>query len=109
MKKRKQLTMTFQETIFPLAFTSRYKHLYAKIDTYVKQKLSLDNLLKESDEFEKLKKYTFSPSELYLFENIDRFKTGILSPAVDQPFDHDKFKKAFLEALTNQKLQELIS
>jgi hypothetical protein len=109
MQKRKQLTMTFTETFFPLTFTRRYKDVYAKIDNYVRLKLSLDNLLKESDEFEKLKMYIFNSQELYVFENIDRFKSRILSSPGAEPFDNERFKKAFQQASANQKLLDVIT
>lgn len=55
--------LSFRDLICPLYFSKSYKRVYNKIDEYVKTKLSLDNIIKESNEFDRIKKYLFNSHE----------------------------------------------
>jgi hypothetical protein len=106
----KPIKLTFAERIFPLMCTSRYNDIYKKINSYMSSKLGIENFLRESDEFERLKKYVFNKQELYVFENMDRFKSRVLSKeSFTDGFDYDDFKKAYMQTLTNQKLLDVIT
>jgi hypothetical protein len=102
----KKLRMTIKESIFP-PFCTRRKELYDKIDAYVRHKLSLDYILKESDEFDRLKMYMFNKDEVYVFDNIDRFRSSILNGQIDDKFESEKFKKAY-QTISNQKLVDVL-
>jgi hypothetical protein len=90
-------------------WTGRYNNIYKKISSYMSSKLGIENFLRESDEFERLKRYVFNKQELYVFENMDRFKSRVLNKeSLTESFDYDDFKKAYMQTLTNQKLLDVI-
>jgi hypothetical protein len=105
---KKKLKLSLKETIFPLFFSSRYKDIFQKISEYIKTKLSLDNILRESDEFDRVKKYLFNSYELYVFENIDKVNHRIPNIGLKEQFDYEKFKQYHQQILENQKFMEII-
>jgi hypothetical protein len=102
-------SVTLKELLLPVTCSSRYKDLYRKIENHVRTKLSLDNLLKESDEFERLKMYLFDSNELYVFNNYDRTKNGILNNQKEFDFNGELYKYAFQQMNGNKKLVDVIS
>jgi hypothetical protein len=93
--------MPLKDIIMPLACSSKYNDVYKKIDSYLRSKLSLDNILKESNEFKKLKMYLLSSEELYVLENIDRFRKSIVNDNLSETFDFQKFKSSHQQAQSN--------
>jgi hypothetical protein len=106
--KKEPLQLTLKEIIFPQTFSSRYKYTFHKIEECIKQKLSLDNILRESDEFDRVKRYLFNSHELYVFENLDRVSCRILNCKLDEHFDNEKFKLCLQQAGTNPKFIDII-
>jgi hypothetical protein len=106
--KKEPLELTLKEIILPRIFSSRYKDIFHKIEEYVKHKLSLDNILRESDEFERVKRYLFNSHELYVFENLDRMTCRILNCKLDERFDYEKFKTCLQHIGTNPKFIDMI-
>jgi lysyl-tRNA synthetase class I len=105
--RREPLKLTLSEAIFPLFCSSR-KDIFQKIKDYIKAKLSLDNILKESDEFDRVKRYLFNSHELYVFENMDRVNSRILNRTLEeQQFDCETFRHSY-QQLTNPKFIEII-
>jgi hypothetical protein len=93
----------------PLGLSKRNRDLFKKIQNYLKVKLSVDNLVRESDEFDLLKKYLFNESELYVFENIEKYKSRILSYEKKKRFEIEHFNKAYTDIQGNKKLNEILN
>jgi hypothetical protein len=71
-------------------------------------KLSLDNIVKDLDELDRVKMYLFNNPELYILENMDRFKSTFLSFKERDIFDIDKFKLSYKQVMSNHKLIKLM-
>jgi hypothetical protein len=106
--KVKPISLTFTERVLPLMCSRRYKDTYKKIKSYITTKLSVENILRKADEFERMKKFVFTQPELYVFENIDRFRNKLETRIGDRSFDYEDFKKNYLTILSNQKLLDAI-
>jgi hypothetical protein len=107
LTRREPLKLTLSEAIFPLFCSSR-KDIFQKIREYIKAKLSLDNILKESDEFDRVKRYLFNSYELYVFENLDRVNSRIVNHNLEEQFDCEKFRHSYQQVLTNPKFMQII-
>jgi hypothetical protein len=81
-----------------------YNPVYKRIDNYVRSKLSLDYLLNESNEFERIKAFLFDSNELYVLENINRLKCKVFNSKDKEAFETEKFKRCYLEVQKNKKL-----
>jgi hypothetical protein len=106
--KKEPLKLTLKEIIFPLICSTRFKDIFQKIEQYIRVKLSLDNLLRESEEFDRVKRYLFSSHELYVFENMDRVNSRILHHNLKENFEYEKFKISHQQVATNPKFMEII-
>jgi hypothetical protein len=91
-----------------LCCSGRNRDLFSKIEEYIETKLSLGNILRESDEFEKVKMFLFNPNELYVLRNIDRVKSRILSGKPEDDYNTEKFKQAYNHLISNHKFMESI-
>jgi hypothetical protein len=61
-------------------------------------------MLKSSDEFDRLKRYTFNNDELYVFENYDKIQNIILEQKTGDHFDLEKMKKCYQKIIANENL-----
>jgi hypothetical protein len=107
--KRKPYKLSYHEILLPFRCSDRYNELFKKIESYVHSKLSVDFFMKESEEFEKLKLYMFNSQELYVFNNIDKLKSRILTSTPEDGFDYQRFKQVYLNVLSNNKLIDVIT
>jgi hypothetical protein len=108
LPKRRPLRLTYSEIILPLFCSNRHKDVFGKVENYIRTKLSLDYMLRESDEFDRVKAMLLNPQELYVFENMDRVKSRILNNNINEQFEMEKFRQAYQQALTNQKIMSVI-
>jgi hypothetical protein len=108
LTRKEPLRLTLKEIICPLFCSRRYKETFLKIEEYIRLKLSLDNILKDSEEFDRVKKYLFNSHELYVFENLDRVSSRIFNMNLKEQFDFDKFKLSYQQTLANSKFLEII-
>jgi hypothetical protein len=109
LPKRRPLKLTPWEVFMPLCCSKRNKDTFEKIEEYIRTKLSLDYMLRESDEFDRVKMYLFNTNELYVFDNIDRVKSRVLNHHLkDHLFDMERFKHSYQQILNNQKLFDIL-
>jgi hypothetical protein len=108
MPKKKPMRLTISEVVFPLCCSKRYNDTFQKIEEYQRVKLSLDNILRDSEEFDRVKRYLFNSHELYVFENMDRISSRIFNANLKEHFDYEKFKISYQQTITNSKFIEII-
>jgi hypothetical protein len=106
--KLKKLSVSYKHFFCPIVYLRNSNEVYKRINYYLKAKLSLDNIVKDLDDLDKLKMYIFNNPELYLLENMDRFKSTFLSFKQREPFDAEKFKHSYKDVVSNQKLIQLM-
>jgi hypothetical protein len=95
--KQKKLKLALRDLICPLIYLSRYDKVYRKIDEYVRNKLSLDYFLNESSEFERVKAFLFDSNELFVLENLNRYKCKVFNSKDINAFNEEKFKQCYLQ------------
>jgi hypothetical protein len=108
MPRQKPLRLSLSEIVFPLCCSLRYKDTFQKIEEHIRVKLSLDNILRDSEEFDRVKRYLFNSHELYVFENMYRVSDRILKVNLKEHFDYDKFKLSYQQSITNLKFLEVV-
>jgi hypothetical protein len=106
--KDKKLRLTLTDVLCPMVYLKTYNKQYNQIDSYLRTKLSLDNLMKVCEEIDILKTYVFNKDELYVVENLDKIRCRMLSYSPDENFDYSKYKGSYKRVLSNIKFQKAI-
>jgi hypothetical protein len=106
--KQKKLVMSMRDVICPISMTKRYEEIYKKVDYYIRNRLSLDFILKQFDDLDKTKSYVFSSNELFIIENYDRVTNRILNYKVKEKFDIERFKNVYQEVSRNAKFMDIL-
>jgi hypothetical protein len=106
LHKRHQLSI--RDIIIPLLCLNSKDDIYRKIDNYVRNKLSLENIIKGFDQFERVKKYVFSKDELYVLSNIDNVNCKLSNEELNERFDIYKFKHSYLKVQVNHRFMSVI-
>jgi hypothetical protein len=106
--KRERYKLTFRNIICPLSYLTKHSRVFKKVDTYVRKRLSLDHFIKLSEEFDRVKSYLLNDEELYVFNNIYKFRNVILEKDSEESFDPGRFKLYSQKLNTNSKLLKLV-
>lgn len=108
-KADSKFNLSIVEIICPLRLSKRYNELYKSINDYVETKLSLDYILKELEGLERMKAYLFNNDELYVLDNIDRFRNNMLDYKTKDEFEIRKFRRAYRTITENTKFNSILS